>query len=340
MRRPNVLARRMRPPGDFDIIGTAFHKWVRDHAVDIGLQEKNEYRRFIERDFIHLSNRYLELLGAGNEVKCGPVFYNFHNGFTLQLPVILAAITPDDDDATFREKSALVAGALDIFVARRMVNFRFFGYSTVVYTMFNLMKEVRNRDIPQIKKVLTEWLGGETERFDGVLELFVHQRNRRNIHYLLARMTAWLASQLKRSTTVTRYLNKENSRKTSHPYEVEHIWAVHYESHKHEFESPLDFEAYRNKIGALLLLPKDFNASFGDMSYRDKVKHYNSQNPLARSLHPLAYKNNPSFRRLIKTYGLPFEPYPEEFTKANVDARQELYRRLAEVVWDPARIGL
>lgn len=42
-------------PGDFDVIGTAFHKWVRDHATQIGLDREVDYQRFVEREFLRLS---------------------------------------------------------------------------------------------------------------------------------------------------------------------------------------------------------------------------------------------------------------------------------------------
>jgi hypothetical protein len=54
----------------------------------------------------------------------------------------------------------------------------------------------------------------------------------------------------------------------------------------HQQSHPADFAAYRNRIGALLLLPKSFNASYGDLPYQEKLSHYNSPNLLARSLHP------------------------------------------------------
>ena len=50
---------------------------------------------------------------------------------------------PVDDDETFQAKVRMVAGFIDLFVARRMVSFRNFGYNTVQYTMFNLIKERR-----------------------------------------------------------------------------------------------------------------------------------------------------------------------------------------------------
>ena len=76
------------------------------------------------------------------------------------------------------------------------------------------------------------------------------------------------------------------------------------------------------------------------MTYAEKVGHYDSQNRLARSLHPMAYHYNPSFLGLRDKHDFPFKAYPERFGKADVDERQELYWRLAEVVWDPARLGL
>ncbi len=330
--------KRNAAPGDFDIIGTAFHKWVRDNADRLGLKREDEFRTFVEHDFMRLSARYLELLHASQALEAGleAVFYNAHTGFTLQLPVILASITPDDDDGIFRQKASLVAGALDIFVARRMVNFRNFGYSTVVYTMFNLMKEVRNRPVDELRGVLGKWLASEPERFDGIKTFRLNQRNGSHIHYLLARMTAWLDERLGTGVRFSDYVDRARK----HPFEVEHIWANHFERHTDEFPSQYEFEEHRNKFGDLLMLPKDFNASFGDMPYAQKVEHYNAQNPLVRSLHPLTYENNPTFLRIRSEHELAFVAYPTQFKKADVDARQALYRQLAEVIWDPSRLGL
>ena len=76
-------------------------------------------------------------------------------------------------------------------------------------------------------------------------------------------------------------------------YEIEHIWADHPERHADEFAHPSEFQEYRNRIGGLLLLPKSFNASYGDLPYAEKREHYVGQNLLARSLHEQAYDHNP-----------------------------------------------
>jgi len=121
-------------------------------------------------------------------------------------------------------------------------------------------------------------------------------------------------------------------------YDIEHIWADHPERHRDEFAQASEFEEYRNHVGGLLLLPKAFNASYGDLPYTEKREHYLGQNLLARSLHERAYDHNPGFRRFIEESGLPFQAL-REFKKGDLDARQKLYQQLAEQIWSPQRLG-
>jgi hypothetical protein len=120
-------------------------------------------------------------------------------------------------------------------------------------------------------------------------------------------------------------------------YEVEHIWSDHAEDYD-EFTHPTDFAEYRNRIGGLLLLPKPFNASYGDLSYEDKLPHYFGQNVLAKSLNPKFYSHNPGFIQFMNASQLPFEKH-EHFKKADLDQRQTLYTRLAEEIWNPSRLA-
>ena len=120
-------------------------------------------------------------------------------------------------------------------------------------------------------------------------------------------------------------------------YEVEHIWADHPERHKDEFAHESDFDEQRNRIGALLLLPLSFNRSYGDLVYEDKLPHYNTQNLLARSLHPLAYDRNPGFNDFVRESGLPFRTH-KQFKRADIEERCNLYRLLAETNLEPSTI--
>ena len=156
--------------------------------------------------------------------------------------------------------------------------------------------------------------------------------NGRQIHRLLARMTDYLETH---SGQASRYA--EYAQRGRKGYEIEHVWAHHAERHANEFAHPSEFQEYRNRIGGLLLLPKSFNAAYGDLPYAEKRVHYDSQNLLARSLHERAYEFNPGFRRFIEESHLPFHAHAE-FKKADLDARQDLYRQLAERIWSPQRL--
>jgi hypothetical protein len=324
-------------PGDFDVIGTAPHKWVRDHRAEIGLARSGDFGELIERTFDRLFGRYLQLLRVAQTLTPGfeEVFYNAWNGFTFQYPLILAAVSPADDDERFRTKTQMVAGWVDIFVARRMVNYRNFGYSTVAYTMFNLVKDIRDLDVGELSEVLGARIAEMDDGFDAVANLRLHQRNGNQIKYLLARMTAWLEGRCGGNLTFAELV----SRKRRYPFEIEHIWANHPERHP-EIPNDQAFADQRNRFGGLLLLPKDFNASYGDKPYLEKLEHYFGQNLLARSLHPRCYEHNPTFLHLANESGLPFTPIMGDFTVDSFTQRQTLYKRLCEVVWDPTSFGL
>ena len=90
-----------------------------------------------------------------------------------------------------------------------------------------------------------------------------------------------------------------------------------------------------------MLLQRGVNQSLGDATYEAKRDAYvsNSENLLARSLHPLAYQSNPNFRRLLERTSLPFRHYDSFGPEAQAE-RQELYIRVAEWVWNPSRLDL
>ena len=99
------------------------------------------------------------------------VFYNAWNGFTFQYPLILAAISPADDDETFARKRGWWPAGLTSSSSRRMVNYRNFGYSTVSYTMFNHVKDIRDLDVAELAQVLGTKVAEMEDGFDTVANL-------------------------------------------------------------------------------------------------------------------------------------------------------------------------
>lgn len=321
-------------PEDFDRIGTEFHRWLRDASETIGLKQSDDFHRFINRDFDFYSLQYLRLVEAAQKPVPGleHVLYNAHHGFTLQNMLLLAPVRPDDSDAIVKQKMNVVARYIDILLAWRLWNFRSIAYSTMQYAMFLVMRDIRGLAPTPLAHKLYDFLMKEQETFTSNDRLRVHQQNRYAIHRLLARLTDYVETQSGQPSHYLEYVLESKNR-----YEVEHIWADHPEQHTDEFSHPADFGEYRNRIGGLLLLPKSFNASYGDLAYEDKIPHYNTQNLLARSLHPQCYDHNPGFLRFVQESSLPFKAHAH-FKSADLEERGTLYRLLAERIWNPSEL--
>ena len=319
-------------PEDFDRIGTEFHRWLRNAAAAVGLKQSEDFHRFIDRDFDFYSRQYLRLIEAAQKPFAGleRVCYNAQHGFTLQYMLLLAPLRPDDSDTVVVRKVGLVAQYLDILLTWRLWNFRSIAYSTMKYTVFVVMRDIRGLAPDALAHKLHQFLDKEGETFANNDRLRMHQQNRYALHRILARLTDYVKTQSGEPSSYLDYVSEGKAR-----YEVEHIWADHWERHTDEFEHPADFAEHRSRIGGLLLLPKSFNASYGDLSYADKLPHYNTRNLLARSLHPQCYEHNPGFLRFKDQSGLPFVAH-EEFKIADLEQRSELYRQIAECIWNPA----
>jgi hypothetical protein len=327
--------KRGATPKDFDLIGTEFHRWVKDHEEQLGLKSSADFARFIEKDFAFYTRQYLRIRQAGEKLTAGleRVLFNAQNNFTLQYTVLLAPLRVTDSDSDIQAKLRIVAAFIDILITRRIWNFRAVDYSTMQYAMFLVLKEIRGKSAKEIGEQLVNRLAADTETFATQDRFRLHGMNRRLIHRLLARLTDYVETS---SGAVSHYEEYVLGRGKK-AYEVEHIWADHPERHVAEFPHQSDFEEFRNRIGGLLLLPKSFNASYGDLPYVEKLPHYLTQNLLARTLHAQCYQHNPGFLRFKNESGLPFVAHAE-FNKADLEQRSNLYRQVAERIWNPEEL--
>jgi Protein of unknown function (DUF1524) len=273
---------------------------------------------------------------AANHLTPGleSVFFNAEHNFTLQYPVILAPLEVDDPEDIILRKISVTATYLDIFISRRIWNFRAIDYSAMQYGMFIVMRDIRHKGLEPLVELLHQRLDADGETFESNDSFRLHAMNGRQIHRLLARMIDFLETRSGMPSHYTDYAKRGGK----DAFEIEHIWANHPELHEDEFSHPSEFAEYRNRIGGLLLLPKSFNAAYGDLPYESKVGHYDSQNLLARSLNEHAYDRNPGFLRFLTQSGLPFHPHTA-FLKTDLDSRQQLYQNLAALIWSPDRLS-
>lgn len=316
---------------DWDIIGKPFHKWVQENNRKMGLKKSADYEHFIKEHFPKFSDIYTDLkkysLKFNKDYEY--VFYNADRNFTLQFQVILSVIDPSDDDETVKEKIQIVSKFLDQYIARRVFNFKTVDYSVMKNPMFKLSKKIRRKPASKLRSILQTELNSMEFKTEGIDWFYLNQFTARYMLHILARMTHYIEAGSGLATKFEDYVN----RKIRNPYEIEHIWADHYEWFKDQFATEEDFQKVRNKFGDLLLLPKDKNASYNDNAYEDKLPMYFSENLLARTLNELCYQNNPGFLRFKDKENLKFTHF-DHFTMKNIDKRQELYKQICEKIWN------
>ena len=322
---------------DYEIIGQAFHKWIRENRESIGLNNTKSFEDFILKEFKMFSKIYIKLKKYSSEFnqEFEYVFYNSDRDFNLQYQVILAAISSDDSLDIIDKKIKLISCFIDQYITRRVFNFKTVNYSSVKYTMFTITKIVRRKNIDELNEILKEYLNNMEQTFDAVDRFYLNQFSGRYMLHILSRMTYYLEQSCGINSSFYNYINR--SQKNS--YDIEHIWANDYNqsNHRDEFSTEDEFKDFRNKFGGLIILPKDKNRSLQDMEYGNKVLKYDSENLLARTLNQNCYSNNPLFLNFIKEKELKFKPY-NEFNKYELNERTKLYREICKIIWSVDRL--
>jgi uncharacterized protein with ParB-like and HNH nuclease domain len=223
---------------DFEKIGTHFHTWVRDNLSKMGLKADSpeEIRTLVHEEMKHYLGAYLDILSAQKEEKPGweHVFYQYHWGIadSLRFPLMLAPLKSTDAPDVTRQKINEVARFMETFAVRRSINFRKFGASSIRYTMYSLVKELRGKNLESLSALLQSKLHDMEETWDGLGEFKLHGMNRNFVKFLLSRITGFIEQKSGASTNFSTYFNSPGTK----PYEVEHIWADKFEEHRDEFE--------------------------------------------------------------------------------------------------------
>lgn len=305
---------------DFQRIGKEFHRWVRDNCGMLKLNGSSDYVDFIDRIAFYAEvyeriNHLIEQRDTGNFLY---LIVNHDYSITLQTALLISSIAYGDSIETQDKKIKAVSKHLTKAVSWRVWNHWLISQSSLEAPIYELCKKIRGKSLEEIEAILKCDTGWYPE-LNGTPTL--NQQNRR-LTVLLSLITEIAAVGEGQPDYM---LNK------AEPTEIEHIWCDHYEQHMDECPNENDFSTVRNNIGDLLVLPKSFNASYGDCPFRSKVVHYIEQNVLAQSLNPQKYSHNPKFKAFMEESGLPFVPYGE-FRRQSIVERAELYRNI--LLWN------
>jgi uncharacterized protein with ParB-like and HNH nuclease domain len=317
---------------DFELIGSRFHNWFRDnHKTLFKLKTSDEFYQFFKYQFPFFVKCFLRIWDAEDEFNSSMPHANYINHWgvadSLQNSLLLASIKFEDNDNVIDKKIDFVARFIETFTVRRAINNRKFGQTSIKYTMFNIVKLIRNKNIVSLSSSLSKEVSAIAETWDGVPNFVLNGMNRNFVKHLLSRISSYLDNAIGKDSTYVTYHHPKGK-----PFEIEHIWADKFEEHKDEFEQEGAFQSWRNSIGALLLLPQGTNQSFSSDKYEDKVEHYLKENTYAQTLHPSYYKKNPNFLKSDVIKSLKFKAHPK-FKTSDITDRYTLVQNLCEKIW-------
>ena len=146
---------------DFEKIGTRFHNWFRDNLQLIGLDKASEsgFNKFINVDFKFYADAYKRIKNAEDNVteELPSIHYIKQWGIasSLKYPLLLSPLLSKDSLETVNQKINLVAKYIEIFCVRRSVNFRTFGATSIRYTMYTLVKDIRDKTLEDLRVILS-----------------------------------------------------------------------------------------------------------------------------------------------------------------------------------------
>jgi len=317
---------------DFELIGSRFHNWFKDnHKTLFKLNTSDEFYTFFKNQFPFFVKWYIKSLEsqASYDAKMQHLNYVHHWGIaeSLQEPLLLASIRYGDDETSIFKKLDFVAHFVETFTVRRAINYRKFGQASIKYSMFNVIKLIRNNELDKLSANLSNEVKQISESWDGIYNFGLHGMNRNFVKHLLSRVSSYVDNLVGKNDTYVTYHHPKGKQ-----FEIEHIWADKFEEHKDEFDQKEEFQAWRNSIGALILLPHGTNQSFNSDKYKDKLKHYIRENTYAQTLNSDYYLKNPNFLKSEAIKQLEFKPHPQ-FKTADIEDRLKLLQRICERIW-------
>ena len=321
---------------DFELLGEKFYAWVRANARNkMGLQKSVDFKNLIVAEMTRAVDLYLKIKEYSTKFTPGyeEVFYNANRDLNYQTMLIIAAIRNDDNDEEIKKKIQMVSKFVDDFATLRIVNYRKVNWNTNKYSLFRLMKEIRNQDSRTIGMKLVRALRRMDISVDGFTSFGLNQFTGRYMLHILARFTSYVNVKMGNPSQFDIYVDR---RMKGNTYDIEHILPDDFKTYSEDFAGIDDFHRSRDRIGNLIILTRDKNRSYRDMKYQDKVQKYIGDNVLAQALNDIAYQNNPQFVAIAKLYG--FHPMMDKFNKDSIEERASIYQRMAADIWNPDAI--
>lgn len=340
--------------GIYDRFASEYHRWVEKNIDSaMSLESSDDILLFVTKTLPFYIKNYTNVIKLQEtfDPNNSSVFFNHSQSYALQPMIILSGINEADSEAETLKKIKAIALFIEIYTTREFWSGRSWKPNYTKFKMVDAMVAIRDGQLSSLE--LETLLYKLLDRFASIVKWkgfatppTLSDGDKKFIRTLMARMTDEVECQaLYGKNALSGYSELGKFLK----YDIEHIMANKFEQQwKETFESSEEFATARNRMGALILLDGKTNKSLQDKPYELKLRDYATHGPyIAKVLSETIYDTDQrdfisqsgwhKLKEFANNNQLRFKPH-SIFNYSAIEDRDSLYRDLASIVWNPARI--
>lgn len=271
---------------DFEKLGTKFHTWIKDNAKKIGLKNSDAFYYFIKSDFKFYSRVYFKIIdGIQNKNKNLEHLYlssNWSIATSLSYPLLMAPIEILDDENTIDEKLSIVSKFLDIYSTLRTFDNKLITQSAIRYSIYLLVRKIRNKDISELTEILIDELTEYDEVLLRISKFDANKASQKFLRYVFARLIYYTEKQLNGKEIIFHDLS--STRKKNRYNLAQLVLSGNLDKYLNQFESESEYNSTVNQIGNLVYVPNPIKSVLDSISSEDKLLHLQNQCALTDSI--------------------------------------------------------
>jgi hypothetical protein len=158
---------------DFELIGSRFHNWFKDnHKKIFSLDKSDQFYSFFKNNFPFFVKNYIKILDSKTKYdsRYPHLHYVNYRGIadSLQDALLLSSINYEDNEEIINKKIDFTARFIETFTVKRAINYRKFGQATIKYTIFTIIKLIRNNDLVSLGGNLINEINNIDQQRDGI----------------------------------------------------------------------------------------------------------------------------------------------------------------------------
>lgn len=328
-------------PGDFEVVGDSYHRWVMDNKDSVGLKTSDDFSNLLTGALPYYVDLYCKIKRSEQSFQANfpHAFFNGARDLTLQSMVILSAVKATDTTSEATKKIKSISYYLDHLATARAINGKENTYDNIRDIIFDLTKELRDLDLASLKAKLLGRIDADRDKIENITNCSYTNMKRQDLLHILGRMSDHLEVCLDMTNRVG-FADYASRTRDSRTFDIEHLISHDFLATNADvlhsggvaYANNNDFVASRNNIAGLILLPRSRNRSMKDMAYSAKLQRYAGENVLAQTLTESFFLNQPNWIKFSAESGITYNAMMHA-DAASLAARNEFYAALAKRIW-------